>query len=242
MKVVVGAPVAARDWALPKWFECLYSQTRPPDEFVFVVKDVPGDRSKELLHELGPKPPKLSYAMDQTRYVPRMERNQAGPSVYSDFAWRRNRLLQMVQKRNPDVFISIDTDMMLEDRTTIARLLVLLERAPVVAPLTYLHPWGERSECYNAGFWRGGELGSPRRAWARATREMATGIVPIDIPMAVVAMRRQVVETCKYAHHECGEDMGFAQDVDRLKYECLWDTDLKVHHAMSPEALCALSA
>lgn len=238
MKVVVGAPVAAREWALPRWFECLYAQTRPPDEFVFVIKDVDGDRSRELLHEMGPKPPKLSYAIDQSRYVPRMERNHVGAEyVYADFAWRRNRLLQMVRKREPDVFISLDSDLLLEDPTTIERLLELLERAPVAAPLTYLHPSGPAGECYNAGFWQGGEPGSPTRAWRRATAQEAHGTIPVDIPMAAVAMRRQVVDTCKYDYHQQGEDMGFAQDLDRLGYGCLWDTDLEVRHVMAAEEL-----
>jgi hypothetical protein len=240
MKVVVGAPVAARDWALKRWFECLYSQTRVPDEFVFVVKDVDGDRSRQLLHELGPKPPALSYAIDTTRYVPRMERNSVGAEyVYADFAWRRNRLLQMVRKREPDVFLSLDTDIMLEDPTTIERLLELLERAPVAAPLTYLHPAAAASECFNAGWWAGGEPGSPTRAWRRATVDEAHGTIPVDIPMAAVAMHRRVVDTCKYAYHECGEDMGFAQDLDRLGYTCLWDTDLGVRHVMAAEELGA---
>jgi hypothetical protein len=205
---------------------------------VFCVKEVEGDCSRELLHELGPKPPALSYAIDQTPYVPRMERNQVGAEhVYADFASRRNRLLQMVLKREPDVFLSIDTDLMLEDPATIERLLELLERAPVAAPLTYLHPTGAASECFNAGWWNGGEPASPTRAWRRATVEEAHGTIPVDIPMAAVAMRRQVVETCCYWVHECGEDMGFAQDLDRLGYECLWDTDLEVRHCMSPEEL-----
>jgi len=237
MKVVVGAPVAARAWSLPKWFQCIYSQTRVPDEFVFVIGEVGDDQSRQIIHDHVPQA-KLSYAIDQTRYVPRMERASVETRfVYGDFAWRRNRLLQMVQKRDPDVFISLDTDLMLEDPTTIERLLELLERAPVAAPLTYLHPTGAASECFNAGWWAGGEPGSPDRAWRRATAKEAHGVIPIDIPMAAVAMRRQVVETAKYAFHECGEDMGFAQDLDRLGYECLWDTDLYATHYMDEQAL-----
>jgi hypothetical protein len=238
VKVIVGAPVCGRDWILPQWFECLKAQTRPPDEYVFVVKEIDGDRSRQLLHKHGPLPPKLSYAIDRTPYVPRMERNKIGAQyVYTDFAVRRNRLLQMVLKREPGVFISLDTDILLEDPTAIERLLAMLDRAPVASLVTFLHPLGRESECYNAGHWQGGDPGSPTRAWRRVTPQDAQGTIEIDIPMAVVAMRREVLDTCRYHYHECGEDLGFAQNLNQHGYRCLYDTDLHARHVWSKEDL-----
>lgn len=244
MKLVVGAPVADRDWALPHWFECLAAQTRPPDEYVFVVKETEGSRTRELLHELGPEVPRLSYSIDSSEYVPRDERNQAGAEyVYTEFARRRNRLLDMAIKREPDIFFSLDTDIMLEDRHVIARLLELIESAPLSSPLLYLHPTGEPSECFNAGEWMAGDLGSPKRAWRRVPAEAVASArrghfpLTVDIPMAAVMMRYDVLESCRYAYHECGEDLGFAQDLERHGYRCLWHPSIKVRHVMSERAL-----
>jgi hypothetical protein len=247
VKLVVGAPVCDRDWALPRWFECLRQQTRPPDEYVFVVNDVTGN-TRRLLHDLAPvEVPQLSYAVDETRYIPRQERQRhSAEHVYGDFAKRRNALLRMVLKRDPDVFLSLDTDIMLEDPTVIGRLLQLLsapkkltEGPPaLVAPCTFLHPTGRASECFNAAWWAAGDPGSPDRAWRRATAEdAAEGVQLIDIPMAAVMMRRSVAERCRYRYHAQGEDLGFAQDLERLGYRCLWDPDLEVRHVMSEDAL-----
>jgi hypothetical protein len=248
MKLIVGAPVADRDWALPRWFECLQNQTRPPDEYVFVVKEVEGGGTRRLLHELAPvKVPQLSYAIDTTPYIPRHERNfHEAEYVYGDFAARRNALLRMALKREPDVILSLDTDVMLEDPTAIERLLQLLTaqkkltagEPDLVAPCLFLHAAGRASECFNAAWWAAGEPGSPERAWRRATAEdAAAGVQLIDIPMAAVMMTARVAETCRYAYHRQGEDMGFAQDLDRQRYRCLWDPDLEVRHVMSETAL-----
>lgn len=248
MKLVVGAPVCDRDWALPRWFECLQAQTRPPDEYVFVVNELPGLHTRRLLHELCPfDVPRLSYAIDRTPYIPRDDRQHHLPeNVYGDFAWRRNKLLDMALKRDPDVFFSLDSDIMLDDPTTIERLLRLLTAAKaltagspdVVAASTFLHPTGRAGECYNAAWWAGGDEGSPERAWRRATADdAAEGVQLIDIPMAAVMMTRRVAETCRYRWHAQGEDLGFAQDLDRLDYRCVWDPNLETRHVMSPEAL-----
>jgi hypothetical protein len=239
VKVIVGAPVADRAWALPHWFGCLYRQTRPPDEFVFVVNDAPDEgKTRRLLHELGPDVPQLSYGIDRTPFVPREKRaSLPAEDVYRGFAYRRNQLRRLVLRREPDVFLSLDTDIMLENPRTIERLLAMLDDAPVAAPLLFLHPLGPASECFNAGFWQGGDPGSPERAWRRAVPEEAHGTIPIDIPMAAVAMRREVLYRCEYRWHECGEDMGFAQDLDQHGFDCLWDTDLECRHVMNPEAL-----
>jgi hypothetical protein len=215
------------------------AQTRPPDEYVFIVKDLPGSNTRHLLHELCPKIPQLSYAIDHTPFIPRHERNfHAAEHVYSDFAWRRNKLRQMVLKREPDVFLSLDTDIMLEDETVVERLLGMLDDAPVASVCTFLHPAGRASECFNAGFWTGGDPGSPDRAWRRATPiDAAMGTIQIDIPMAVVAMKRRIVETCQYRHHAQGEDCGFAQDLDRLGVPVLWNADIEARHVMSEDAL-----
>jgi hypothetical protein len=48
--------------------------------------------------------------------------------------------------------------------------------------------------------------------------------------MAAIAMNRRVLEHCRYRWHESGEDLGFAQDLDRIGARCAWDTGLKARH------------
>lgn len=244
MKLVVGCPVGPdRAWALPTWFRCLRQQTRQPDEFVFVVRDNDDDSIRRLLHEHAQvRPPALSYAIDRyPHFIPRYERNfHEHEIVYGEFARRRNQLLDMVCRREPDVFLSLDSDVMLDEPTVIEQLLAPIEQgvADLAAPALFLHPGGHASEIYNAAWWAAGDPGSPDRAWRRATHEdAARGVQQIDIPMAAVAMSRQVLDLCEYRYHAQGEDLGFAQDIDRHRLVCWWMPELLVRHVMSPEAL-----
>jgi hypothetical protein len=54
--------------------------------------------------------------------------------------------------------------------------------------------------------------------------------IPIGVPMAAIAMNRRVLRDCRYRWHESGEDLGFAQDLDRIGARCAWDTGLKARH------------
>lgn len=250
MRLIVGAPVGPdRHWALPLWFDCLRSQTRPPDEYVFLVNDG-DDKTVRLLRRLsGVDIPQLSYAVDRTaHFIPRYERNQHDvKTVYGEFARRRNQLREMVLRRQPDVFFSLDSDVMLEDPYVIERLLQMLH-APkmmvpgepdVVAPSLFLHATGYESECYNAAWWWPvGDPDDPQRPWKRASHlNAAEGTQLVDIPLAAVMMRRAVLERCEYRYHACGEDLGFAQDLERHGFRCLWMPALQVRHVMSEAAL-----
>lgn len=247
MRVCVGAPVCQRAWALPRWFECLHEQTRKPDSFEFVHTEA--DRDDGTWHQLLAGAGSIPCHVVEGRsgkHVPRMEREKAGRiPVYEAFSGWRNQLLDQVAASGADVFISLDTDVMFEDPFTIERLVRMLEVVPVAAPVTFLHPWGERSECYNAGFWRDGDHErDPQRAWARVTKadtldptKVLRGFVlPVDIPMAAVAMRREVF-SCRYRYHECGEDLGFAQDLDVFGHRCFLDTRVFARHVWEPTAL-----
>lgn len=238
MRLIVGAPVCNRAWALPAWFHHLDRQTIKPDGFVFVCNPEPDDGTHGLLIREA-RIRHLVLGTDSTAYTPRHERNRVGTErAYTDFATRRNQLLSLAAYDGADVFLSLDTDIMLEDPGTIEQLLSLLESAPVSSPVTFLHQQEAESHCYNAGNWLSSGTHDPRRLWKRITPEQAAnGVQMIEIPMAAVMMRREVIETCQYRYHECGEDLGFAQDLDRNGYRCLWDPSLHARHVWQEAAL-----
>lgn len=243
MKLVVGCPVADRDWILPAWFAALQAQTRQPDEYVFVLSErqpTPVADTIRLIRWLSPVDvPALSYALDDSPYIPRYERNLHDPEhVYGEFARRRNLLRRMVLKREPDIFLSLDSDILLDDPRTIERLVGMLDLYPVAAPLVWLHPTGHASECYNAAWWAAGDPGSPDRAWRRATHADAEkGPQLVDIPMAAVMMRGVVLEACSWYYHRQGEDLGFAQDLEQHGMQCAWDPSLTTLHVMDPREM-----
>lgn len=242
MRIAVGAPVADRAEILPRWFECLRAQTIQPDDYIFIHS---GDRDEtyRILVENGARVTRTALP-----YYSRNERNldPADPHRARHLARLRNQGRREFLLTDADVFFSLDTDILLEDPTVIERLLALLEDGwDTASPLLYLHPLGERSECYNAGWWKTRDPAGHGnfdfgRAWERATKNQVLSYrspLKIDIPMAAVMMKRHALAMCRYQAHELGEDMGFAQQLEKHGMRCAWATDILVRHVMDPKAL-----
>lgn len=234
MKVAIGAPVAERAWILNRWFQCLDRQTVRPSEFCFVYSHST-DGTLALLKD-APAP--TTVVKSPLPFYPRDQRNDdpADKCRAKHFSKLRNHLRTLLLATDADVLLSLDTDILLEDEYAIERLVDALDDFDMAAPLTYLHPGGELSECYNAGFWTAGDPGSFTRGWRRADKNDVLAYrspIKIDVPMACVAMRRHALAMCKYKPHECGEDLGFADSIDQHDLRVGWLTDLPVRHVMA---------
>jgi hypothetical protein len=242
MRLIIGAPVANRAWAIPKWMECLKAQTIKPDGFVFVYS-LSQDATLPALHRNVFAEMELEW--DPRRFIPRDKRNVDRCLAFTQLAYQRNRLLEGAQKMGADVFLSLDTDVFLTDPTAIEQMLDALDPSRDVflsSCVTYLAPTGAESDCFNAAFWSVSDRhDDSQRPWERVTRaefDAANGApLGIDIPMAVVMMSREVLENCQYVYHERGEDAGFAQDLDRMEYQTAWLTRLEAPHVMDPRTL-----
>lgn len=239
-KVIIGAPVAERRWILPRWWECLAKQTHQPSGFCFVYSDSHDDTRDYLSWpEMGP-----SFIYDsKIKFVSRDDRNinPSDPWQAKHMSDLRNELRSLFLKTNGDIFISLDTDLLLENENVIEELVKTLdENWDVVSPITYLHPIGKASQAYNAGFLGPGDLSDFGQFWNRATMNEVVSFrspVKIDIPMAAIAMRRHVLGMCKYKPHELGEDIGFAQNLKAREYRVAWRTDLEVRHVWNASYL-----
>jgi hypothetical protein len=241
--MALGAPVANRANILPDWFGGLRGQTLQPDQLCFVYSPT-GDRTRTIIEGSG-------YPVTITEYkapfFSRDERNgdPKDPNRAKHFTRLRNTLRRMFLDTDADVFISLDTDIMLTDETALERLVDTLSQGwDVAAPLTCLHPAGFDSHCYNAGWWTAGDPGDPNRVWRRAERnDVVTRRSPVqvDFPMAAYAIRRHTMALCRYAPFECGEDLGFGDALNRHQARCAWLTDLRVPHIWDEHALKALS-
>lgn len=238
--LVVVAPVAARGWALERWFECLERQTMQPDAFAFVFTETGDDTLAKL--DLGLRFAEVRVEHAPEQFVPRERRNQGLRYAIELLAMLRNRCLANALRMGANIIFSLDTDIFLTDPTTIEQLVTELDFLPLSAPMVNLSPIGP---CFNAADWMSGEPG-PTRAWQRYGPEDLKNtvplggpvqvVIPVDIPMAAVMMRRWVAEGCSYGYHEAGEDMGFAQSLDRHGFRCAWRPDLLTTHVMDPAA------
>jgi hypothetical protein len=237
MRVVVAAPVANRAWALPDYYRHLQAQTRPPDAVALLHSGQRRDDTWRAIERCAADYGLLTHRWhDLSHPHPRHD-----PARFETLARLRNKLLVCCRViAGADVVISLDTDVMLEDPETIERLLQMLADGwDAASPILWLHPAGEGSWAWNAGWWGTRDLGDTRRPWTRRTTDDIPwgSVIRVDIPMAAIAMGPRVLAQCRYRWHESGEDLGFGQDLDRLGMRCGWDTALKARHVWREEDL-----
>lgn len=170
-------------------------------------------------------------------FIPREKRlgDDRGATAYRLLADLRNRVLGGALLMDADIILSLDTDIFLTNPTAIEQLVDATHYAPVASPYVDLHPFAGMAP--NAANWKTTDVGSPTRIWERCPTPDYGEHILVDAPMAAVLMRRWVAEDCAYHYHESGEDLGFAQDLDRNDYRALWLTGLKCPHVMDRSKL-----
>lgn len=247
MRVVVGAPVANRAWALPEWFACLEAQTRRPDGFCFVHSGKYGDETHRALYRGAYQV--VPFGDPTVIHDPRPAHpREDQPARYHTLAALRNQLLPAAYlHQGASVFLSLDTDVMLDDPDTIERLVALIEDGwDTASPILFLSdrcrrdwkPGDAAPWAVNALRWRGdGDPYGERKPFVRVEGFEPREVVQVDVPLAAVAMNARVMKQCRYRWHEAGEDLGFAHDLTRIGARCALDTGLPAFHAWNPEHL-----
>lgn len=242
MKLVVAAPVCHRAWALPTWYRCLASQTRPPDEILFVHGGARGDKTWDAIDDCTAETRIRTHRLHDNGDCHQRHDNERFHTL------ARLRTFMLASCRvftDADVVLSLDTDIMLEDPTSIEQLAGMLGRVDVASCLTNFHP--DMQWTRNAGY-LGNEGHHPREAldagkpedlgtwpWRRAEIDpqfAEGGIQPIDIPMGIVMLgprafrQRQV----PYRWHESGEDIGFGINLKLAGLDAGWLPSVTARH------------
>jgi hypothetical protein len=245
VRLLVGAPVANRDWILPAWFAALAAQTRRPDGFVFVHGGRIEDATWQALHD---ETAHHGFSDLLIRHDNRPTHPRDDNTRFATLAALRNSMLVMAQWRQADLLLSLDTDILLHDPTTIQRLeqLVTSGDCDIATALTFFHPaapehWTPNDEvcwAYNLGFIPSGAPAGERAPWQRPDPiDIPWGsLLRIDIPMGVWLGNQRALH-CRYGPHESGEDIGYGYALRDQGAVCLADTSLYCQHVWSPDHL-----
>ncbi len=170
----------------------------------------------------------------------------------------RNNLLDRAQQKldSFDYYFSLDSDVLIYNPDTLETLAA--HNKDVISPLMYMTPPAldeslpdevklvKDEEYPNAMDWLyepsptngGSGRRTPRRINPNditipySQREMKTGLHKVAVPMAAIMMSPEVVNTVKYVWHPQGEDIGFATQLHKHKYDAYLDFDLDVAHIM----------
>ena len=217
-------------------------QSVRPDQVLFVHSGDRGDETWRAISEGA-----LEHGFRVTRLHDPMERPKPrnDRSRFQTLTRLRNTMLAVAtQTTQHEHLLSLDSDVMLEDPTTIEQLLDAQHAYPVTSPLLFFHP--EMRFSVNAGLlpvWPGPDADLEHIPWRRA--EINPGRIEsktpqgIDIPMGAILMARSVYSTVRYPIpvHESGEDIGFACNLARAGFEAGWLPWLECRHVWSEQSL-----
>jgi hypothetical protein len=225
MNIIIGCPFSDRTWILDKWLEHIYTAFEKVDidpSFIFVV----GSGNSEDIEA-------LSHVKDATiRVVSEEERpdiRKWNHSRYEHMVSLRNELLSLVREEHPDLFLSLDSDILLAP-DSIASALNCLE--------IYPEAWAVGMKCYMS---KSSTSHPSMGIWSdinriRYRRVDCDDIATVDIIMAAKLMRPEAYNV-DYTFHRNGEDLGWSSEIKSLGGKLVWDGRITNKHVMSQESL-----
>lgn len=195
--------------------------------FVFVVDPVEPDF--QMVIDLAERYENRLYIVpvDEERADPRrQEKHQWGPKRYVEMVLLRNGLLRAVRDLKPEVFFSLDSDILLHPDSLVSALDKMAERDYDAIGL----------KCYlDAG------LSCPNYAMLRRnkdsiSRSNSDGVLTVDVLMAAKLMSCSAYEI-DYTWNINGEDIGWSKNCKDAGLKLGWDGTLVNKHVMRPKDL-----
>ena len=222
--IVVGCPTQNRSWILPLWRDYV-TEAVPEDWNLQFVLAVPSwDEETIALADWATIVPLDESEKDDSR-----KWRWNNTDVYYHMAHIRNELLRTVRTIKPDVFLSLDSDILIHPNAIVEMYETMMaNKADAVGGLTYLDPidptvtslatWSDPATC---------------TMFQRCT---APGQHPIDIIMAI-QMMGNLAYNVNYEHNILGEDFGWAKSLKRAGAKIFCDGRSASKHVMDPKWL-----
>ena len=220
MVLIVGAPVHEREWILPDWFDALAQQEEwdPQDIEIVLNYGTSGDMTlmQATYERMRGRFRNVTVLFDQ--HDDHVGHRLWTLSRYATRTRLRNDLLAYVRQESPDFYLSCDTDMLLPPHT-LRTLFEHLNTWDGIAPLTFMTPNGEQfPNCTNL---------DGRRSIPEATAQQ-------HAVFGTVLMTERLYREADYAPHALGEDLGWADNVQRAGLRLALCPDVRIKHCMDP--------
>lgn len=233
-RLVVGCPVSAREWILPTWFDytkkaCAEAGLDP--EFLFVVSTTDLPTLAVIQREADTSSVHLVLSDEPAR----ADCRNWNAGRYDQMVVVRNALLGRVRELAPDIFWSLDSDI-LPAQTALTEALPQLAIFDAVGLHTYMSE--PRYAPGPVRFEIGRELASKAdligdRLVNRQVYESMTGTYPVDVIMATKLMTPAAYSIDYSAHHE-GEDVGWSKTCANAGLRLAWCASALCKHVIEP--------
>lgn len=217
---MVGCPVFQRDWILPYWFdrvETAFAEVNIEPEYAFVLT-LGDDLTAKCVSENSAGRNLVTTLVDQERD---WDKRDWCAVRYHEMARLRNALLRMVRTEKPALFLSLDSDILVQ-HGLMSNLLESIDKFDAVGGLTHMISM-TTATCPSWGtFGQAGEL----------IRKDSEGVHRVDIIMALKLMTPKAYNV-DYKFHELGEDLGWCRNCQEQGVVLGFDGRLTNKHVMS---------
>lgn len=226
--VLVGCPITRREWIADRWLHAAADSVRAggaTPSFLAVID--PSDPTVRVLERSAEEAGVLLEIVEIDEPRDTLKRDWH-PERYDRMAELRNLLLAAVRAREPDLFWSLDSDILVTvDAYTVAER-ILQDDPEAVASSTccFLTP-GERAPNYANLVSGTGQL----------YRKYNPGLtVHVDVIMAMKLMAPAAYHV-DYAGHRSGEDIGWSLNVRAAGGRLRWASEPISKHVMEPRLI-----
>lgn len=241
MKIMVGCPIRNREWVFKEWLEHVlvaFLVCKLEPQFVFVVGSSE-DATLDLVSEVCDSHPGSEFVVEEEhdRHL------QAGDRVWHRERYRfmahvRNRVLGLVRDRDPDYFLSLDSDMLIHPGVLSTAITDLTSGIATPHKGTRMWPNAVGAKAYLS---IKGKI--PNYANMKSQgglyRPDQDGCFPVDVIMAIKLMDRQAYHV-DYRYHQQGEDIGWSLACREAGLKLAWDGRIASKHIMTPEQLVSI--
>ena len=223
--LIVGCPVRKRNWILSDWFShtdesCCRAGFSPGYTFVVGADD---RDTIDLINSCFKSRPTLILT---TAEPEREDKRAWSRERYTHMAVLRNKLFDLVKAWNPDLFLSLDSDILLHpDCVTNLDESMLHRGFDVVGGKTYMTPTGRSAPSY-------GKLNS----LDNILRPDSDGVFRVDVVMAIKLMKRCALNY-EYGMHRKGEDLFICEQWRKAGLKLGWDGRLTNKHMLNPSMM-----
>lgn len=234
MKLIIGCPIYDRAWIFPYWISLIEKQSLPLEEigFVFVAskEDI---ETVSLLNKWKESHPEVSifeivYPENVNHFSHPEGQRHWTISKYENMVNLRNCLLQKVREYQPDYFLSLDSDILLKNTSTLELLIAhIKDGADAVSPLMFMTPVG--SKFPSVMKWLDQDL---TKAYRDFSFPLGT-YFQSDVIMAAKMMSKDVYNNVDYSIHQQGEDLGWSSNCAKKGYSLYSASYIYAIHIMS---------
>jgi len=224
--IIVGCPTVNRTWILPLWKE--YVEEAVPDSwnlhYVFAVPEW----DEETLELLG--------TWENTQIIPTEEvqrsstdRDWANLDSFNRMSELRNLILKFVRQHHPDIYLSLDSDILLSKKAFNEMFSTLEEQhCNAVGGMTFLDPTDPTVT--SAANWKN------QNTCQQMKRIRPGTVVPAQILMAI-KMMDNLAYNVNYDYHSLGEDFGWSKNAGTAGVKMYVDGRTPSKHVMDKKWL-----